>query len=378
MKVISYIDESGDSSLKLDNNGVTRYFVVTAILLEQEQLDGFRNGVASIRAKHFSGSELKSSGIKHIQRRTDVLASINELEFKAYSIAVDKSEIYKNSGLIYKKPFLKYINGLLYRKLFKAHPDLIVYCDQHGYPEFQLSFKKYLETQHRPDLFSGCTVTSVDSKDYEGIQVADIIAGSLRQCLESKNKDLIELIRKNSIGIEVWPPRKGYISLGHAHSNDYDEVVEQYCLNQVKIFLEHNLGSNDEDKKLQVVVLEYLLSKYYGQNEYKHCFTKSIMKDIGYDDTEKSDYYFRTRIIGGLRDNGVIIASSPRGLKIPTSVKDLGGFVDESFKKIFPMLQRLDHARKQIKLATLDRLDILESKSKERQLLDFMDTNNLW
>jgi len=41
------------------------------------------------------------------------------------------------------------------------------------------------------------------------------------------------------------------------------------------------------------------------------------------------------------------------------------------------MIQRLDHARKQIKLATLDNLDILESKYKEKQLIDFMSNNNL-
>lgn len=60
IKVISYIDESGDTSLKLDNNGVTRYFVVTAILIEQDKQDTFKRGVADIRAKFFSGSELKS------------------------------------------------------------------------------------------------------------------------------------------------------------------------------------------------------------------------------------------------------------------------------------------------------------------------------
>lgn len=375
--VVSYIDESGDSSLCLEKNGVTRYFVVTAILIEQTNIDSFKQGVSTLRSKFFSGSELKSSSLGSIKRRTDLIAAINGLDFRAYSIAVDKAEVSKHSGLIYKKPFLKYINGLLYKRLFKAHPDLVVFCDQHGYPEFQQSFKKYIETQHRPNLFSTCSVTPVDSKDHEGVQVADIIAGSIRHCLESKNKELIQLIRSNCIGIEVWPPRKGYISLEQVVSNDFDEVVEQYCMNQVKTFLERNISSNNDDKRLQVSVLEYLLSRYYGDNEYSHCITKSIIKGIDYDTGDKSEYYFRTKIIGGLRDEGVIIASSTKGLKIPTSVKDLGGYVDESFKKILPMMQRLDHARKQIKLATLDKLDILEGKDKERQLIDFMDSCNL-
>lgn len=377
MKVIAYVDESGDPSFNFQKKGVTKYFVVTCILIEPANIDGFISGANKIRTDYFSGSEIKSSSVSDHFRRKEILSSINNLDFKSYSIAIDKREVDKNSGLVYKKPFIKYINGLLYRKLFRSYSSVEVFCDQHGYPEFQKSFKIYLLKHHNPDLFSETKIYSVDSKEYVGVQIADFIAGSIRSSLDKKTRDLIPIIRANSAGIEIWPPRKGYISIEDVKGNDDDEVIEQYCLAQVKLFLEENINTKDEDKLLQLAVLEYLLSKYYDETDYKFTYTKGIMKAVRYNSNDKSDYYFRTKIIGGLRDAGVIIASSSKGLKIPTSVKDLSGFVDESFKKILPMIHRLGVARNQIKLATMGKLDIMAEKDIERKMLDFMEMNNI-
>lgn len=71
-------------------------------------------------------------------------------------------------------------------------------------------------------------------------------------------------------------------------------------------------------------------------------------------------HYFRSKIIAKLRDNGVILASSNKGYKLPSSSKDLYDFVNHSNSYIQPMIDRLLKCRNQIKLATKNKLDIFD------------------
>jgi hypothetical protein len=72
------------------------------------------------------------------------------------------------------------------------------------------------------------------------------------------------------------------------------------------------------------------------------------------------DEYFRTKVVGSLRDKGILIASGRQGYKIPTSAKDLDNFVNHGKRIILPMLNRIKEARQAIKLATMNELDLLE------------------
>lgn len=76
-----------------------------------------------------------------------------ELDFKLYAVAVEKDALKRDGGFHYKKLFLKFINGLLYKQLFENFPSITVFADEHGGDEFKLSFQKYIEKNHKPDLF---------------------------------------------------------------------------------------------------------------------------------------------------------------------------------------------------------------------------------
>jgi hypothetical protein len=68
------------------------------------------------------------------------------------------------------------------------------------------------------------------------------------------------------------------------------------------------------------------------------------------------------QIIAKLRDKAVLIASSPFGYKIPSSWNDIDYYVGHSQTVILPMVNRLRHARRKIKLATEGEYDIVESR----------------
>lgn len=85
-----------------------------------------------------------------------------------------------------------------------------------------------------------------------------------------------------------------------------------------------------------------------------------------------NEEYFRSKIIGNLRDKGILISSSNTGYKIPTSKRDLESFLKHGNRVILPMLNRIKQARNAIKLATLNELDILEDE-KYKELKNLLE-----
>lgn len=85
------------------------------------------------------------------------------------------------------------------------------------------------------------------------------------------------------------------------------------------------------------------------------------------------DQAFRMRIIGKLRDKGVIIASSQKGYKIPSKQAELYDFINHDAKIVIPMLARLKKCRDLVKLGTANELDLLDHPE-YRQLQVFFDS----
>jgi hypothetical protein len=80
----------------------------------------------------------------------------------------------------------------------------------------------------------------------------------------------------------------------------------------------------------------------------------------------------RSKVIAKLRDNNVIIASSNKGYKIPSSFEDMEIFVETVNSKIKPLLQRLGKARSNLYLASKGEVDILKGE-KYPHLVEFME-----
>ena len=66
----AYVDESGNPSLNLSKTGTSRFYVVTAILVDDHRKDALAGQVHSIRSRFFGTGEMKSSGVKgNFERR---------------------------------------------------------------------------------------------------------------------------------------------------------------------------------------------------------------------------------------------------------------------------------------------------------------------
>lgn len=58
-KTFAFVDESGDPSLHTEKQGVSRFFVVCSILVDEENLSECYEKAEYFRAKHFQTGEIK-------------------------------------------------------------------------------------------------------------------------------------------------------------------------------------------------------------------------------------------------------------------------------------------------------------------------------
>ena len=301
-----FVDESGDPSLDITKEGVRELFVLSAIIVNSKHLEEIEQQTKLIIEKYCQSGELKSNRIKKTGRREVIIKSLTaKIDFKLYALVVDKKAIFLDSGLQYKKSFLKFLNGRLYSPLYKSFNELHVKADEHGRSEFMESFAKYIKTHHSPILFEQSSFQFVSSKDTPLVQVADLFAGTLSRCYSGKdNVDLINLFSAKTILIEQWPPslrlRSKFFNIDPNEKNDF--IAREQGVNLAKIFIEKH--ENEIETKLQVETLKYLLYQYNVVNPVKYVPAAKIISHLdsfNFTNTPISDHVFKTKIIAKIQ-----------------------------------------------------------------------------
>lgn len=365
----AFIDESGAYGWDLDNPSVSRLFILSAIIVEENQIDFIRNQVIELQHKFFSGTELKSNKIGNDhKRRIKILKEIINLPIKILSIVYDKRKLADYPGLKFKTSFYKYLNQSIYSTLLQAFPIITIVGDSVGNSDFMESFLSYLRKRCGPvNLFDESNLMVKDSKKEELIQLADIISGTLAfEFDEIKNKpseiNYLDILKEKIIRIDQLPVSYDKFDISTSPmAESYDKKIASICFYKAKIFLEENEKSLDEDVIGQVLVLKYLLFRFMNNNQRNYIPTKELMNYLKSTQIQSiSIQRFRNKIIGKLRDSNVIIASSNGGYKIPTCVKDLNDFISHDNAIIIPMINRLKLCNDIISLGTMGELNLLK------------------
>ncbi len=366
-QVYAFIDEYGNHDLETNKIGASTYFVIAAILVQKNELNKLISSIEGIRKRYFQTGEMKSSGVgNNHKRRITILKAFENIDFKYYSLVVDKERINQDSGLQYKKSFLKHINGKIFNKLFSSFSDIHIIADEHGSDDYKLSFRKYIEKNHLPDLFYKSQFDLVQSNSNVLVQLADFIVGSIAKVYERKaspelKEVYLELIKNKCIGLDEWPTKYQAYYIPDTVTDKYNKLILSHSLSSAEIFIKNNEGKCDENIRLQVAVACYLV--FYSRWVDKDSFlaTEAIQSHLlesGYGRVKTLK--LRSSIIAKLRDSGVIISSSNKGYKIPSTFQDMEAFVDTVNSKIKPLLQRLGKARASLHIASTGEIDILK------------------
>ena len=382
----AYVDEFGAFGYNFESEGCSTHFIITAIIVDEKDISVVKQNVEIIRNKYFPNGEIKSSRIgKDHRKRISILNELKVLPFKIFALVCDKRKIFEQSGLRFKPSFYKFINNLAYQELRTSFSNLVITADEVGENDYLQSFAKYIREREVPlSLFDQSLFRFENSKDNLIIQVADIIAGSLAYNYDEHKKEkaygnnYISILSSKILMIKEFPQTFANFNIQQNDSNpQYNAQIADICYRKAKFFMETHNGSGELDVKQQLAVLDYLLFRFMNRSPRKYIPTKELINQLCYLGFEKmSIQAFRAKIIAKLRDNEVIISSSPNGYKIPSSEEELEDFVNRGKTIILPMLSRLKKCNDIIKLGTSGGIDLFQRAEYQVLANMFKEHNN--
>lgn len=366
----AFIDEFGAFGFDFETEGCSSHFIITAIIVDVNDLHVVLDGVEDVRKRNFQTGEMKSKKVSaNHKRRTKILDELRKLPFQVFAFVCDKRKIYENSGLRYKKPFYKFLNNLVYQELRVAYSNLTIVADELGPNDYLQSFAQYVRSKEIPlDLFDNSLFAFENSKNNVIIQLADFISGSLAYNYDVGKKEeangynYTSILGDKILRIKEYPETFETFNVNQSDLNpEYSPEIADICYRKARRFIELNRNAEDLEIKQQVAVLNYLLFRFMNKSPRKYIPTGELINQLVYLGYEKmSMQVFRNKIIAKLRDNEVIISSSTSGYKIPSTEKELYDFVNHGKSIIMPMLSRLKICNDVIRMGTEGKINLFE------------------
>lgn len=374
-KVIAYADEFGTNSFDFEKQST--HFIIASVIINLDELDIVNIELEKIRKRFFQTGEMKSQKVSNNHNRRElILKELNKINYSIYAVVVDKRKLF-GEGFKYKQSFYKYLNGILYKEIYRTFPQIDLVVDELGQNDFMRSFKKYVQNNHIRDLFTGSDFIIQKSQSELGIQLADIIAGTLGYIYDEHkrsehSKKFASLLSEKIISINHFPKEYNINEYDDINlDKTYNETIVNLSLNRIFDYLDTTEGINQ--KNLDSINFLKLLIRYHEANHPRKYTTASeFIRHINVNREKDISKESFVNLIGRLRDKGILIASSRAGYKIPTNILEIKHFIRHGNDTIFPMLRRINECRKAIKLATNNSLDILEENEFKR-LKDLID-----
>lgn len=368
-RIYAFTDESGNFGWDLDKPSVSTHFVISAIVVKESDVVLLRHEVEKIRSKHFQTGEMKSSHIgKNHERRKRILADLLPLPFSIFSVVIDKRLLLDSKGLKFKPSFYKFLNNIVHKELRRAFPKLTIVADEIGGSEYMKSFSRYVEErQDIPNLLGEADFFFERSHKDVLIQLADLISGTIAyeydlHKVSHNSPKYHKMLERKIIRIEFYPKTfETYILDTSVVAEDYDKTIAELCYKQAVEFIIMHEKEESEEVQAQIIILKYLLFRFMNNDLRVYIPTKELKNQLAYTSfADISTQAFRTRIIGKLRDSGVIISgsSAKKGYKIPAKESELYDFINHGITIIMPMLERLKKCRDLIKLGTANEIDL--------------------
>lgn len=363
-----FVDEFGDPHLDVGKPGVSATYIVTALCVRDRSLATVVEQVERIRRKNFQTGEMKSSSVAaNDGRRLQIIRDLAKVDAFVIAFCARKRQVRRDTGLEFKKSFIKFFAGALYERVTRCADDVHVTMDAHGSLQFREELKAYLDRRFRYDLFSNPKFQPDDSMRNVLLQAADFFAGTLARVYDetkvSERSEEFRSLLRDRVSVTLWPKgsEEGHLPVTE-HASEDDESIRRYCVRRAEEYLSTAARQReDRDELARAIFLDALLANHSLGEAGAYLSTQSLKREISLQLGEQvSDHRFRSVVVAKLRDAGVIISSCSKGYRIPSSVADMREFASFSNSIIPPMVARLGRARSGIREATLGRVDILD------------------
>ena len=365
----AFIDEYGDYRFDFEKGNGSPHFIVVAILLKESNKESLESELVQISQKYFQTGTLDANIIDHSPTQTmQLINDLKDLPFSVYAYVIDKRKIREDHGILYKTPFLKYLNRKIYDDLNRTFEQLDLATNEQESKLFIREFKSYINTRSIPDLFNYSTFGFNQTQSDSLLQLANLITrilatGYERTIYTDQYRSFSKIFKSKIAAVNLLPQDyKNFLFDYQPEHSKYDEIIIKQAVNLTYKYIEKHRKSEEEDERLRLDFLKFLLFNL-KENPDEYVYTEEILDNLNaIRDVKLNPHNFRSSMVSKLRDSGLLIASSNKGYKLPVCLNDLYDFVNLSSLTIHPMIQRISKCRDQILLATNNEIDILEQK----------------
>lgn len=213
--MLVFVDESGDSGLKL-GQGSSKFFTVAIVIFEDNE-----EAMACDQRIELLKKELGWSrrGEFHFRNNSDkirkkFLKAVTPYNFFYYGIVFRKNPAVLTSKTLFdKKTFYKYACGLVFENAKSKLNEAIVTIDESDSTDFRSELSKYLRRKMNEGkkrvLIKKVKMQRSSSNNL--LQLADYIAGVINRKIQQDKKytqDYKNIIGHREISVEVYPKQK--------------------------------------------------------------------------------------------------------------------------------------------------------------------------
>lgn len=189
--MLVFIDDSGDPGFKL-GKGSTEVFVISLVIFDDDlEAEKAALAIKSLRRKLRFPDGVEFKFFKsHARVKQEFLHAIAGINFRVRSLVVRKALIHSPELRTNKKSFYAYAIKTALRNSGNTIFDAKVKIDGSGDRVFRREFLSYLRRElHSSDrrIVKSCKL--VDSRENVLIQMADMIAGSIRRSYDTSKSD---------------------------------------------------------------------------------------------------------------------------------------------------------------------------------------------
>ena len=209
--MLIFIDESGDTGLKIDCKTTSPYFIVTLVLFEEhdqatladKRIESLKTELGLRHEFEFHFSKLQPKWREHFLR---VIAGH---EFFYFAVVLDKAGLTAH-GINSPTELYRYTCGLVFESAKPYLRDAIVVMDGQGSELLRREMSSFLRKKAHPESPHESPIRKVklqDSHKNNLLQLADMVCGAVARSLTDK-KDATayrKLISHREMEVAHWP-----------------------------------------------------------------------------------------------------------------------------------------------------------------------------
>ena len=208
--MLIFIDESGDSGLKIDK-GSSRYFTVGLVLFEEGEEAISCDQRIQLLKREVGWRENDEFHFKNNSDKIRVafLKAVSPYNFFYYGIVINKDpKKLFGDGFKNKSSFYKYACGLVFENAKEKMRDSTVIIDESGNLDFKNQLATYLRKRVNKNDKLIKKIKMQRSESNNLLQLADYVAGAINRSVknEKKKSDAYrKIIAHREIYVQIWP-----------------------------------------------------------------------------------------------------------------------------------------------------------------------------